>query len=410
MASTIQTFPVEVLATIFRFRPPSDNILRLSHVCVQWRAACLAYTAFWNSFRVRPRDVLPVHYDVVRNMLGRSSPGPLHLVIDFASPAEWVILRTHEQDARRLIVSCLRRHIATRVWHLGIYASRYMVEVLAALLRLEKFQALESLAMEVVPPWVPKDSDALPGPGQLIPVYFQIPQNHHTLRDILLKGVTLKEVPLRNAYFLRVKGNVPSITTRDGNDLSEWVTRGAYMLSLEGISVPPLIEYTAQPFDRPTGGGSLRHLNLAKLRATRVVDADGFLSEFPCDNFFDALYSCSAELLTLHIDRWSLSSRVWNDFLYTPTESPVRFPNVLSLKITGMHFRGMSYAALRAFLANFPQLRSLTLLDCPPNTWRLAMEVFRIDEGLCASVDRIWSSQSVFVWRDDPLPFAGDVC
>lgn len=150
---------------------------------------------------------------------------------------------------------------------------------------------------------------------------------------------------------------------------------------------------------------TITHLILSGLRATprAVPDADG-IPEHSCMPFFDSLYT--AQVRCLQIDRWDLLGRVWTDFvLWLPED--LRFPYVVDLRITGMHFADMEdHLEVAFFLGSFPRLRHLRLEDCWAGTWERALDALQMDETLCQGLQKIRLSDTLVVLRNDPLPFA----
>ncbi|KAJ7115354.1 hypothetical protein C8R44DRAFT_794523 [Mycena epipterygia] len=279
------------------------------------------------------------------------------------------------------------------------------------------YQSLSLLDLElVVPPPRPARgrssrtpalaTDPIPvRPAPFPPVFFPIPRNHYLIDRVRLSGIAVGNIPLPNLALLRISGNdTPNLVAADGR-LSPWLLNGARNLYFEDMPVPPMLSYRPQPTPDRTIS-VVTHLILSQLRASprSVPGADGLL-EHSCCSFFDALYT--PRVRSLEIDRWDLAGRSWADFLlWLPVD--LRYPQVVDLRIRGMHFDGMDYEEVAFFLGSFPRMRHLRLEDCRPGTWEAALEALELDATLCPKVKHIRLGPSLVVLRNDPLPFRNE--
>ncbi|KAJ7473949.1 hypothetical protein FB451DRAFT_1397959 [Mycena latifolia] len=418
MASLIHTFPPEILNQIFleaALFPEANgdgvNAVILSQVCHRWRVAAVRDSSLWLIVCIRCADVR--HMPFLTYLLRRSKGRTIFLALDFRDFQK-------DSDPAMLwhLLHLVRPHLA-RTCRLIIYAPWQPWQMITRAFRNETYQQLTLLDAEVVlqpamrgpftrtrmltsgAPALATDPVAV-RPAPTPPVVFPMPHHHALLNRIRLNGLTLGNAPLPSLGLIRISGIHTPILPGANGQLNRWLLDSAPSLYFEDMTIPPMLSYVPQPIAlRPSS--CVTHLILSRLCASSrsIRGADG-LWEHSCAPFFDALYTPRVECL--QIDRWDLRGRAWGDFLEWLLDHP-RFPRVVDLRISGMHFVGMYPAEVAFFLGSFPRLRYLRVEGCHPGTWEAALEALELDATLCPRVKSIRVSDDLKVVRDDPLPF-----
>ncbi|KAJ6568804.1 hypothetical protein B0H19DRAFT_1231947 [Mycena capillaripes] len=412
MASLIQTFPYEVLSQIFIVtetfpKAPYADAVILSHVCHHWREAAVGDSSLWLQIGVCHRDVR--HIQVIADLLRRSKTRKISIGMDFGA-----VQRPANPALFGRLLRVIRAHLS-RTCHLFIYAQWQTWQAIVMAFATQTYPSLTLLDVELIPPamrsgpWVYR-VPVNGGPALIAvrtapqrPVVFRIPHYHPLLNRLRISGISLGNAPLPNLALIRISGKTtPNLVGTDGR-LHRWLLDGPKSLYFEDMQVPPMLSYVPQDIEHRQIS-TITHLILSGLRASprAVPGVDGQL-EHPCIPFFDSLYT--PELRCLQIDRWDISSRVWQDFLSWLPED-IRFPCVVDLRITGMHFEGMDYLDVAFFLGSFPHVRHVRLEDCWPGTWESALDILQMDETLCPGLQKIRLSDNLIMLRNDPLPFA----
>ncbi|KAJ7234045.1 hypothetical protein B0H12DRAFT_1239188 [Mycena haematopus] len=419
MPGLIQSFPPEILSEIFavaQMSPQDSSVgaVLLSQVCHQWRQAAIGDSALWLEIVVGVADLH--HVPVITELLLRSKERQISIGINIEDHPE---RKGDIKKLRRLLVL-----ISSHVWRacqLFVYAPWQTWQIITKAFANEEFPNLSMLNVELVPSRVVRPGPRLiqPSPhGILGPILhlppphqptitFPFPRTHRVLEKVRTKDISLPDCLLPNLEVARISGNAtPNLLGRDGR-LNRWFLDGPKSLYFEEWQVPPMGAYRAQPIkDRETS--TTTHLVLSRLSATpRLVPGNDGLFEWSCIPFFDSLYTPG--IRCLHIDRWNLKGRSWNDFLWWLLHRDIRFPDVVDLRITGMHFWTMDYALVAFFLGSFPRMRFLRFRNCLPGTWEVALEVLQLDATLCPHVRGILLNDSLALLRDDPLPFAREL-
>lgn len=413
MSSLLQTFPYEVLSEIFAAtetaqQAPHPGTVVLSHVCHQWREAAVGDSALWLEIGVCHRDAH--HLDVVTQLLQRSRGRKISLGINLGD-------RERPEKFRQLLF-LLRKHLP-RTCHLFIYAQWQTWQMITVAFDKQTYPSLSLLDVELITtPARPLRArgrravgsrnpiPAIPHrPAPLPPVVFSIPQGHPLLDRVRLNGVSVANASLPKLMLLRVGGNAnpgPSLVGPDSR-MNRWLLDGPKSLYFEDVQIPPMPAYIPQAAAEREPS-TITHLLLSGLRATPRTDPgeDGRF-EHSCMPFFDSLHT--PRVRCLEIDGWDLGGRSWADFLAWLPED-IRWPCVVDLRITGMHFKEMDYVDVAFFLGSFPRMRHLSLQDCFPGTWEVALEALQMDETLCLGLKSIRIGDGLAILRNDPLPFA----
>ncbi|KAJ7447543.1 hypothetical protein B0H11DRAFT_2082584 [Mycena galericulata] len=411
--SLIHTFPPELLTQIFQITEISTvatyaNAVILSHVCRQWRAAAIQDSALWLRIGVRSRDVQ--HLAFLSCLLQRSKGRTISIGLDF-----WDLRRPTDPTVFCELLRVVRPHLG-RTCHLFIHAQWQLWQMIIREFGYQTYENLSLLDLELVVPPPPRNTRAIPygipddaaagdliaaRPAPLPSFVFPFPSHHPLLNRLRVSGITIGNIPLPRLELLRLGGRAAPYILDSQGRLNRWILDSATNLYCEDLRIP------AMPFYEPPTVAArvspITHLILSRLSASprSIPGADGLL-EYDCRPFFDALYT--PRVRCLEIDRWDLRGRAWDDFLEWLPED-LRYPNVVDLRITGMHFDGMDYDDVAFFLASFPRMRHLRLESCFPGTWEAALEVLEMDSTLCPRLSSIRLSDSLMVLRNDPLPF-----
>ncbi|KAF8155034.1 hypothetical protein K438DRAFT_1987259 [Mycena galopus ATCC 62051] len=410
MPKSLHTFPPEILSEIFAVAEVGDKTtypgaVVLSHVCHQWREAALGDSALWLEIGLCHRDVH--HLPIITQFFQRSKGRKISIGMDLGDRR-----RPENPALFRALLRLVRAHL-WRACHLFIYAQWETWQTITVAFNNQAYPNLSLLDLQLITPravqpsrWAQILGDGMSEPvAPLPPVVFSVPQDHPVLDRLRIIGITLANPPLPNLALIRIGGTAtPNLVGSDGR-VNRWFLDGPQSLYFEDMQIPPMPVYVAQPIGE-RNISTVTHLALSGLSASpRAAPGEDGLLEHSCIPFFDSLYT--PRVRCLEIDRWDLDGRSWTDFFAWLPEN-IRFPYVVDMRITGMHFEDMDYADVAFFLGSFPRMRHLRLQDCWPGTWEVALEALQMDETLCPKLKSIRLNDDLAILRNDPLPFGRD--
>ncbi|KAJ7469054.1 hypothetical protein FB451DRAFT_1177050 [Mycena latifolia] len=378
-------FPPEVIVEIFKWNVPR-MLVRVTHVCRRWRTIGLESSELWRTVVIVPRDA--DRLDMVAAVLQRSKERTISLTIDFGEGRA-----LDERAARWNLLTVVCKHIH-RTRELSVAMDWEGWVSMMVQFSEERYESLVALDLRMVRPTILRTviGEVLELPAFPLP----FPAGH-PLRRITLSGMEVEDVALPQLTDIRIIDHV--------SRLRSWLTHAtAERLSLEDFRVPTRFESLPRNLllQPPPWITPITHLTLARLRATRHT-LSGYPGEDSCVHFFRHLQT--PHLRVLEILDWRTPGRAWGDFLVALFTTRDKFPCLSILRIRGMHFIGMTYAAVHRFLASFPALESLSLEHCFPGTWQIVVEVLQLDRALCTELREVYLEDGFVVGRDDPLPF-----
>ncbi|KAF8188448.1 hypothetical protein K438DRAFT_1972151 [Mycena galopus ATCC 62051] len=378
MPKPLHTFPPEILSEIF--------------AVAEWREAALGDSALWLEIGLCNRDVH--HLPIINQFFQRSKGRKISIGMDLGDRR-----RPENPALFRALLRLVRAHL-WRACHLFIYAQWETWQTITVAFNNQAYPNLSLLDLQLITPravqpsrWAQILGDGMPEP---------VAPFRPSLRII---GITLANPPLPNLALIRIGGiATPNLVGSDGR-VNRWFLDGPQSLYFEDMQIPPMPAYVAQPIGE-RNISTVTHLALSGLSASpRAAPGEDGLLEHSCIPFFDSLYT--PRVRSLEIDRWDLDGRSWTDFFAWLPEN-IRFPYVVDMRITGMHFEDMDYADVAFFLGSFPRMRHLRLQDCWPGTWEVALEALQMDETLCPKLKGIRLNDDLAILRNDPLPFGRD--
>lgn len=397
--SPIQTLPPETLSEIFEHLhlPPSTLSLPLvvAAVCSQWHQVATGNSELWLNLWIT-RDSIE-YPEVLRRVLQRSKGRPIILGLRFPTPGP----TESELDypALEALLRDILKENLQRCMCLVVHASEAAWDVILAVFAGETFPLLQGLYLQnadTFSHWqiLPLGETPVP-PRDLV---FPLPVGHRLIQAHL-QGVSFGNVPVPKLDLLRVGHHFPDIIL-DGRlnprlfDATE--------LQIERMCVPAVPDpNTATPIPG-LASSKVEFLMLRELFATPddTVNADAS-GEHDCGPFFSALDT--ANLRVLIIDSWDLYGRIWDDFIGALTIGQARFPRVEDLTMRRMDFEGKPYADVAFFLAAFPALRKLLILDAGP-AWEDVIAILEICPTLCVGLRELLVDDGAIL-RNDPMPF-----